>query len=263
MSKTDFECFSRIKKITVNEKQFAFEFHQSTTSTNDLAKACKTEEIKVFLARSQTAGRGRFNREWISPKDSGLFFSVYIPSSDSSIQKDIIPIRVATALHKVFKESYNLKTTIKWPNDIYVDNKKLAGILVESVAKGNHIEKIIIGVGINLFKPNKESICHQIQELPIQPQFLNELVDFSNTKELLEIMLTYIDKQLKTTTTQETVNYWNQNSNMLGNEYTIHYLGNRLSGTIKGINNQGNLILFTGDEVIELSSSDATFSPTM
>lgn len=118
-------------------------------STNRVAAALADEDAPegtVVLADAQTAGRGRLGRTWHSPAGAGLYVSVVLrPAAVSSLVTLAAGVALAEAVH----ELTGLRCALKWPNDLYVGPRKLAGILAEagSAAAGNHV---ILGFGINV-----------------------------------------------------------------------------------------------------------------
>ena len=121
--------------------------HKKTVnSTNTWAKQEEITNV-VFLADYQTDGRGRLSRKWESPKGKNLYFSIKIQINDYNQAIDynfLTSLAIAEALDK----EYKLKTTIKWPNDLLIDNKKFSGLLseIDSSKKGLNL---VIGIGIN------------------------------------------------------------------------------------------------------------------
>lgn len=101
------------------------------------------------VASAQTAGRGRLQRQWISPKGAGLYFSVVLSPRIHQSSWPLITLAAAIAAHDALLEAYSLKTDIKWPNDILSNNRKLCGILAETVETPNG-RAVVLGVGINL-----------------------------------------------------------------------------------------------------------------
>ena len=102
------------------------------------------------VAREQTAGRGRRERAWLSPADAGLYFSIVLrPVSLEKRFWPLVTLMAAVAVHDSLLEAYDLTTDIKWPNDILVNDRKLCGILAETVetVAGS---AVILGIGINL-----------------------------------------------------------------------------------------------------------------
>lgn len=101
------------------------------------------------VAAEQTAGRGRRQRQWISPAGAGLYFSILLrPQLDQSLWP-LLTLTAAVAAHDALREAYSLESDIKWPNDILVDDKKLCGILAETVDTPTG-RAVVIGIGINL-----------------------------------------------------------------------------------------------------------------
>lgn len=124
-----------------------------------------TEGLCV-VASEQTAGRGRLQRQWISPKGAGLYFSVVLRPRISQSSWPLITLAAAVAVHDALLEGCSLKTDIKWPNDILSNNRKLCGILAETVetTKGR---ALVLGIGINLtssaFPPEVHEIATSVQ----------------------------------------------------------------------------------------------------
>jgi len=105
------------------------------------------EHGDVIRAIRQTAGRGRFRRQWISPEDSSLTLSVIL--KQEILEEHVIPIigQVAALAVAATLEKHNLKALLKWPNDVLVDGKKVAGILAEA---DTGTGKLVLGIGLNV-----------------------------------------------------------------------------------------------------------------
>ncbi len=105
----------------------------------------------VILAEKQTAGRGRLGRSFFSPSQSGLYMSVIyrVTALDPMLVTALTSVAVTNAIQEV----YGISSSIKWVNDIYVDNKKVCGILTEGIIsqKEKKIEFVVIGIGVNVF----------------------------------------------------------------------------------------------------------------
>ncbi|HYN25900.1 MAG TPA: biotin--[acetyl-CoA-carboxylase] ligase [Pyrinomonadaceae bacterium] len=118
------------------------------------------------VASEQTAGRGRLQRQWISPKGSGLYFSIVLRPRIHQSSWPLITLAAALAVHDALLEAYSLKTDIKWPNDILSNNRKLCGILAETVDTTEG-RALVLGIGINLtssaFPPEVHEIATSVQ----------------------------------------------------------------------------------------------------
>ena len=135
------------------------EIHPSLPSTNDFAKEGK-EVNRLIIATTQSAGRGRMGKSFYSPENRGLYFS-YVINPDLEIE--LIPlITIAAAL--AINQALPISSDIKWLNDILIENKKIAGILVEGdlELQTRRFNKIIVGVGINLFSGDNPSELENI-----------------------------------------------------------------------------------------------------
>ncbi|HXI73101.1 MAG TPA: biotin--[acetyl-CoA-carboxylase] ligase [Verrucomicrobiae bacterium] len=126
---------------------------EQTTSTNDviekLARDGVSEGVVVF-AESQTKGRGRLGRKWISPERKGLWFSVLLRPDLRPQEATQLTVASATALRRAIAAETGLKPEIKWPNDILVGGKKVAGILTELSAELDRVRHIILGIGVDV-----------------------------------------------------------------------------------------------------------------
>ena len=107
--------------------------------------------IEIFIARSQTAGRGRLGRSFVSKSGAGIYLSLLIPSN--LYRGDALTSHTAVSLARTLGAYLNIDTGIKWVNDIYLGGKKLCGILVEAVTSTDgKITDFVVGMGINVYK---------------------------------------------------------------------------------------------------------------
>lgn len=126
----------------------------SLPSTNVEAARRATEgaaEGLCVVAGEQTAGRGRLQRQWASPKGAGLYFSIILRPSFEQSAWPLLTLMAAVAVHDSLRDSCGLETDIKWPNDVLANDKKLCGILAETVETSRG-RAIVVGIGINLTK---------------------------------------------------------------------------------------------------------------
>ena len=145
-------------------------YYENLSSTMDKAMdlALKgAEEGTVVVAEGQTKGKGRMGRVWLSPKYKGIYFSLIIKPNLLLKQAPVLTLISAVAICEAIKQRINLETQIKWPNDILLGNKKIAGILTELSAEMDIVHAIIVGVGINVNNDRKT--------LPYQASSLKEI----------------------------------------------------------------------------------------
>jgi BirA family transcriptional regulator, biotin operon repressor / biotin---[acetyl-CoA-carboxylase] ligase len=124
-------------------------YSPSTGSTNDDAKAAARRgnaHRTVFLADSQTAGRGRFGRAWIAPAASCLLFSVVLDGAPSPIYSTAA---ASVAVAETIGSDFGIAARIKWPNDVMIEARKVCGVLTEVVSSGG-LTATVIGIGLNV-----------------------------------------------------------------------------------------------------------------
>lgn len=134
-------------------------------STNEYVKrnADKLKKNTVVIARVQTNGKGRLSRTFQSD-DGGLYMSVFLKPRLSPQQSLFITTAAAVAVARAIENVCKKQTKIKWVNDVYIDSKKVSGILAESKidANGNSLEYVVLGIGINLFQ---QSFSKEIKDI--------------------------------------------------------------------------------------------------
>lgn len=129
-------------------------YFQVTSSTNDEAIRRAKEgdpEGEIFIAEKQTSGRGRMGRNWESPEGKNLYISLLLRPRLSSSQANLLTLVAGAAIFDAvtpFAPKNSLK--IKWPNDLYLNDKKMAGILTESGSSSDQKSWVVCGIGINL-----------------------------------------------------------------------------------------------------------------
>jgi BirA family biotin operon repressor/biotin-[acetyl-CoA-carboxylase] ligase len=124
-----------------------------TDSTNDVAEKLARDGVQegvVVFAEAQTKGRGRLGRRWISPPRKGLWFSVLLRPDLRPQAATQLTVAAAVALARAIRKQDGLDPEIKWPNDILIRGKKVAGMLTELNAELDHIKYVILGIGVDV-----------------------------------------------------------------------------------------------------------------
>ena len=125
------------------------------------------EEGLTIVAGEQTYGRGRLKRRWLSPAGAGLYASIVLRPGLDHASWSLIPLMAALAVHDALVDAYALDVDIKWPNDILLAERKLCGILAETV-ETNSGRAVVVGIGINLtteaFPAELREVATSIQE---------------------------------------------------------------------------------------------------
>ena len=161
-------------------------------STQKKAKeiAEKAKPWTVIVAKEQTGGYGRKGNFWYSPK-GGLYFSIILPKTKIE-DLQILTILAAFCIAKILKENFQLEPFIKLPNDVYVNGKKICGILTENVIFGKEIKNSIIGIGLNT---NVEKFPKDLENVATSVKI--ELKKEVENKELVKKILEEIREKLE------------------------------------------------------------------
>lgn len=128
-------------------------YYASVTSTNDLASDWAADgamDGSLVIADTQTAGRGRLDRRWVTPPDSALAFSLVLRPTPQECQKLALFSPLGGLALCLALESCQLQPQIKWPNDVLLHGKKTAGILAETIWQGDAPQAVILGIGVNV-----------------------------------------------------------------------------------------------------------------
>ena len=218
---------------------------RSCSSTNDLAKELALageEEGTVIIADEQTKGRGRMGRGWFSLKNKGLYMSVILRPSRSTIS--LLPLAAGLAVRKALFDSTGIEILLKWPNDLIWRGKKIGGILCESCFLGNRPSYVILGIGLNV-SHDPEDFPAQIRKEAVSIQMAkNERIRREEIlPELWSALNLWYDCFLRGEDRQ-IVSFFEKNSALSPGERVAATTENeKFEGTFEGIDLKGRLVL--------------------
>jgi len=229
-------------------------FKRSVGSTNSWARrfarlgAC---DGTVFLAESQTAGRGRLKRKWVSPA-GGLWFSVVLRPRLKLAEAFGLVFVASLAVAEVLEELYGLKTQVKWPNDVLVDSKKICGILAETKLESKNVEYVVVGVGINANFGVKKSLSEDLWKTA------TSLEDELGRKIELELLLKALLEKLERLCGvflekgfRVVLDEWKKYVGFLGCQVDVVTMDERLTGLALDVDSGGSLVLKLGDGTVK------------
>lgn len=201
----------------------------------------------LFIADSQSGGRGRVGRSFYSPSGTGIYTSLLLPMADSLADTLLMTSASAVAVRRAILRVTGLDAGIKWVNDLYLDGKKVCGILCELLSEK---KMMIIGVGINLYSSSfPEEISQTAGSLltGTADSALRHALAAEVVKELLSISDELADRRF--------MDEYRANSLVLGRELT--YIENGIShrGTATDIDDRGRLYILTTDGQTNILSS--------
>ena len=226
------------------------EYYSFTDSTNDDAFELISNDEAVngmlIITDYQRKGRGRRNNTWISSPGNNLTFSLILKEKDRQ-KLELFSILSGIAIVKGIKKFTDMQCSLKWPNDIILNNKKIGGTLIETKNKNTDIYSVI-GIGINI---NQE-------ELPEELQFTASSLRIENSnpvqrEPLLAFILNEFEKIYKSNT-DKWITTWREYCNHLNKKIIFHKNDTLLEGYFKDIDNNGNAIINIDSKEILISS---------
>ena len=228
------------------QKTYNLIYFKEITSTNTLAMKNISDfsDRDILMAEIQTEGRGRFDRKWISDKPENIYISFVLKPAvnlkeNSSLNNisQYLSVKLCETL-----ETYGVSPVIKWPNDVLINNKKIAGILAQTSIRGNNFQGLVLGIGVNLNFDieDMEKIDRPATSLNLilgekiaRDEFLKNLLErfFENYDEFLNTGFDFIK------------NNYVKKAYFLGNTITVNTYKSQIKGIAKKIADDGSLII--------------------
>jgi BirA family biotin operon repressor/biotin-[acetyl-CoA-carboxylase] ligase len=241
-------------------------YQASIDSTNALAKALAGQgapEGTLVITEAQTAGRGRRGKAWVSPAGANLLFSVLLRPLMEGDRVFVFTMVLALAGLRAVLQVCGVKAMIKWPNDLYVGTRKLAGILTEFAMKGKNVDWAVLGMGINVgWRPD----VPEGAGVPAT-SLLEETGERVSRNELLIEILKVFESlygEVVAGNMKALFEEWNQNCLVLGKAVVLASEKERIEGKALRIDDCGALIIedaqgnhrriLTGDVSLRLAS---------
>ncbi len=219
--------------------------HSTNTVASDLVASQPANEGTIVIADHQLAGRGQRGNSWESEPGSNLTFSVILcPSFLHPRQQFELTVITSVAV-AVTLEKFGLdEVCIKWPNDIYVGNKKIAGILIENTIKASVIESSVVGVGVNVnqqnFTTESATSIKLLKGKEIEKDLL--LVELSAHLEAYYL-------QLRAGKIEELRSLYLAKMLGMGKQRSFSDTGGTFFGTVAGVDGDGRLEVLRGDNI--------------
>lgn len=246
-------------------KNFALQVHQSVTSTNTIAKEMAADgasEGTVIIAREQTEGRGRMGRTFYSPGVTGIYFSIILRPKLSIEDSLRITTACAVAVSKAIEQIAGVEAKIKWVNDIFVNDKKVCGILTEASLnfENGGLEYAVVGIGLNIvtqdFPDELKSIAGSI--------FKDKPEDTPVTSILVAEILNNIADTMDTLIDDKHLEEYRNRSFLIGKHILVLKGGNAIPAKAIAIDDKARLVVEYEDKSVEpLSSGEVSIRPNI
>jgi len=208
----------------------------------------------LIVASEQSAGRGRHARQWVSPPDSNVYASMIMKNVGKNPALTSMIVSLA-ALSTLRESAPDVKFWLKWPNDIFCRERKIAGILCESVSTSKQqITGIVAGIGINVNMPTE--LINQIDQPATS--LMHETADKFNLKKVIKKLAKSLNKYYNIYSISPEVLFtcWKDENLLLGQTIEVNTGNKEIKGKIVDFGNSGELIFKTATEQIKLFSGD-------
>ena len=226
-------------------------------STNLIARRIVNECIEnelslpqaMIVAGEQFAGRGRNDRQWSSPAGKGIYATTLLTSTARELP--LIPLAMANIVATFLRETYGIDARIKWPNDVLVDARKIAGILIEARMQDDRVY-MLVGTGINVEPVQDEARPNAIAISEASPR------NFTGIGDATRAFIEHVDEQLaRPLDRDEVLAQWRKLAVHKPGDRIQCVLGDRtIAGTWTGIDEHGRATLHTAEGVVNVSAGD-------
>jgi len=256
------ELLSRLGKTRVIGREITV--FEKTTSTNDVIEKFARDGVKegvVAFAELQTKGRGRLGRKWISPARKGLWFSILLRPPLRPVDATRLTVASATAVWRAIHSQTGLVPGIKWPNDILMGDRKVAGILTELRAELDRIQYVILGIGVDVnmtpsdFSPDLRKLATSLRA---------ELGKPVSRAELAAAILRELDADYQRVIAGQfpaIADEWEEHCVTIGRQVTIRVGERQIRGRAEALDEDGALLLRTDHGHLErISGGDVSMT---
>jgi len=239
--------FYKLNTNIIGKKIFQFE---TIDSTNDYAKKIALEELDgtLIISEEQTKGRGRVGRQWYSKSGEGIWMSIILKPDMIPQKAPFITLIAGASIVKALNK-LGVKTFIKWPNDIIINNKKVAGILTELSAEVDKINYIVLGIGINTKTIKFSQEISEIATSLYREGYIISRVDIVRAilEEFEKLYLQYINKNSR----KEILSICRRYSSIIGKDVYLIKEDEKELVKCLDMNEYGNLIVRTENNIIK------------
>ncbi|MGH2600504.1 MAG: biotin--[acetyl-CoA-carboxylase] ligase [Dehalococcoidia bacterium] len=234
----------------------SLEYEPVVGSTMDVARGAGhagAPHGHTVLADEQTAGRGRFGRRWVAPPGANLTFTLVVRPSLAALER--LSMIAALAVADGVRETAGVQPLFKWPNDVLIDGRKLAGILIEAEFAGDRPAFALVGIGLNV---NAETAAdREIAEIAVS---LRDLTGHELSREaVLAAVLGSFERWYGQASEPAVLEAWSSRLMTLGGEISVSFRGDVESGIAESVSDAGALRLRRADgSLIELAAGEVT-----
>ncbi len=256
------EITDRLQTDILGRKIYYFDTIDSTQSFALRLASKPYENGSIVIAEKQTRGRGRLNRKWVSPK-GGIWLSILLKPNFEVSRVSLFPMITSLALAKAIEKILKLRPRLKWPNDVTLHSKKVAGILIDASIETNKIDYLIIGVGIN-FKIQPKMVSKLLRN---SENFygITSLVSKNRKADAIELLqeflleLEQLYRKMLADDLKKIRNEWISKSSTIGKYVTLSTPSGLVKGKAISIDENGALLLSNKGKIRRLLVGDVSY----
>lgn len=240
-------------------------FEEELDSTQNEAErqlALSAKTPFVVIARKMTAGRGRLGRKWTAPDNGNLYSSFAFKPNLPPARMQHFSLWIALNICDLLNTQYSFPVRLKWPNDLHLEGKKMSGFLAEARIDADHTRDLVLGIGLN--------INADITKFPLdlQPkvtslyQYIGKKLDINSiTAKFINTVTQSYNEFINTPIKDKFNELWNKYDLLTGKTIDAFQNNKKLTGTAKGIDSNGNLLLELSDKsIMALHSAEVSLS---
>ena len=253
------EITSNLKTKIIGKQAYYFDSIDSTQNQALKMAQDVANDGTVIVASEQTEGKGRDGRKWMSPK-GGIWISIILhPKFDISITT-LFPIASSLALSIAIEKVFSIIPKLKWPNDLTINDKKVAGMLVDVSLESNRIENLVLGVGIN-FDVNVKQIEKSLKGTP-NFYGVASLSDQKQNIKPIQLVQTFllelekIYKALNERQIKKIISEWTSRSSTIGKNVELNTVDSKIKGKAIKIDDDGALIVSENNKIHKVIAGD-------
>ena len=256
------EITTQLKTKTIGKRAYYFDSIDSTQNFAIEIASNSKENGTVVISQKQTRGRGRLGRKWLSPA-GGIWLSiVFHPKFDISMST-LFPIAASVALSNAIEKVIRKKSEVKWPNDVTIKGKKVAGMLIDVSIESNKIENLVLGVGIN-FKVNASRLekllkntdnFYGVTSLVENGKYQNPILFVKSFLYELEKIFELLEKGKSNTIIDD----WTKKSSTIGKSVSVSTSDGKINGKAIKLDNDGALIVKTNNQFQRVLAGDVIY----
>ena len=250
-----------ISKKTLQGLEVHFELPSTNTHLLESVSVDKATGV-VCLAEQQTSGRGRRGRTWVSPFGGNLYLSLLWRFAGGAAQLAGLSLAMAIAVTRALRDIGLDTVAVKWPNDILISNRKLAGILLELAGEASGPCSVVVGVGLNVRASPSEMTAVDQPWIDLESALGKRV----SRNELVGILINHLlaaIQEFEQDGLAPFLHEWQIHDSYAGKEVILHLPEGSIRGVVKGIDNTGALLLAQAGEIRRFHSGEISMRPVV